>query len=897
MVTLSPSSIDANVATDVTVTVMEADGVTPKPGIDVWADGLGYASAVVTTDAAGEAIVNVLYPYGPSIEMVGQDPGETYELFRESLGVNALSLTAPDLTVTTAVGLADTFALNLPGTIVATVSEPGHTLWAIHSGGTEESTGALSLEVIPLSLVSVQAVIAVSGYDTHEELFPVVEALGMLTGTVASAGSPISGAVVECFDAGWNAVFTATSAVDGSWSAPDSLVVADYTLSTDVFGYLHYEASVFVNAGSTVHDMDLTPAPSGVLTGTITETGTGTPLAAAVKVYRSDDMSLFTQTLSDSVTGSFTTAALPYFDYVVTVKAWQHIPVTLPITISDPVVTKGFVLDPTIGELLVIDDSAKGRSFAEAKLDEKTGGVIESGFMQGATRAAADLVADLETIGYTVTTETMASTDPASWGLYDLLITSSGDNTTTLSDAAFRTALTAYAASGGHLLVEGGEVGYDYYGDASFCEPVLHMTGWNHDESGSVTVADASHYVMSVPNVITGPVTMTYANYGDQDALVPTADAVMVGSWSDYPTDASVIAYDSNPAPEGGQFVFFAFNYSAMDAASRALLLENAVTWLLTPELGSSSVSGTVSLAGQSDASGVTVTATPGGGSTTTGVDGSYTLSGLYAGAYRVVATKTGWSTEGTDVTLVDGMHMTGVDFVLTSTVTADFCDSPGLPIPDSPSPGISSPLVVGDTGSVSGVEVFVDITHTWIGDLIVTLVSPKGTSVTLHNRSGSSADDIVGWYPSVLTPDESLDALLGEDISGSWSLDISDNAGADTGTLNQWCLRLTYGSGATDAVVGRPAVTQLLGSFPNPFTSATHIAFELAGETRVHIDIHDVTGRRVATVVDELLPPGQHQPAWDGRDSQGLRTASGVYFYRFRAGEVAETKKVVLTR
>ncbi|MDP7032697.1 MAG: FlgD immunoglobulin-like domain containing protein, partial [Gemmatimonadota bacterium] len=151
--------------------------------------------------------------------------------------------------------------------------------------------------------------------------------------------------------------------------------------------------------------------------------------------------------------------------------------------------------------------------------------------------------------------------------------------------------------------------------------------------------------------------------------------------------------------------------------------------------------------------------------------------------------------------------------------------------------------------------------------------------------------------YPSVLTPDESLDALLGEDISGSWSLDISDNAGADTGTLNQWCLRLTYGSGATDAVVGRPAVTQLLGSFPNPFTSATHIAFELAGETRVHIDIHDVTGRRVATVVDELLPPGQHQPAWDGRDSQGLRTASGVYFYRFRAGEVAETKKVVLTR
>ncbi len=68
----------------------------------------------------------------------------------------------------------------------------------------------------------------------------------------------------------------------------------------DHFGYLHYEDPFFLNYGANVQDVSLTGAPSGVLSGTLTEAGTGLPLGGTVKVYRTDDGSLYAETASDS---------------------------------------------------------------------------------------------------------------------------------------------------------------------------------------------------------------------------------------------------------------------------------------------------------------------------------------------------------------------------------------------------------------------------------------------------------------------------------------------------------------------------------------------------------------------------------------------------------------------
>ncbi|GAJ12004.1 unnamed protein product, partial [marine sediment metagenome] len=60
---------------------------------------------------------------------------------------------------------------------------------------------------------------------------------------------------------------------------------------------------------------------------------------------------------------------------------------------------------------------------------------------------------------------------------------------------------------------------------------------------------------------------------------------------------------------------------------------------------------------------------------------------------------------------------------------------------------------------------------------------------------------------------------------------------------------------------------------------------------------IYNVLGEVVRTLVDELMAPGVHHEVWDGRDDHGNRVASGIYFYRLRAGDLVQTKKMVLMK
>ena len=114
--------------------------------------------------------------------------------------------------------------------------------------------------------------------------------------------------------------------------------------------------------------------------------------------------------------------------------------------------------------------------------------------------------------------------------------------------------------------------------------------------------------------------------------------------------------------------------------------------------------------------------------------------------------------------------------------------------IPDNNAEGITSSIEVADDLQVFGVTTNVDITHTWIGDLRVTLTSPQGTEVVLHDGEGGGADDLVASFPTA--------SFNGEMAQGTWTLNVSDNAGADTGTLNNWGMTI---SGVGEAAPAAP--------------------------------------------------------------------------------------------
>lgn len=105
----------------------------------------------------------------------------------------------------------------------------------------------------------------------------------------------------------------------------------------------------------------------------------------------------------------------------------------------------------------------------------------------------------------------------------------------------------------------------------------------------------------------------------------------------------------------------------------------------------------------------------------------------------------------------------------------------------------VSFTLAVSETGPVTAMSVSVDLKHTYIGDLVITLQPPASTGVSgilLHNRAGGSADDLKRTYDASTTP--KLGQLAGKDCSGTWTLQIRDAAAQDAGTLVSFGLTLS---------------------------------------------------------------------------------------------------------
>jgi subtilisin-like proprotein convertase family protein len=262
-----------------------------------------------------------------------------------------------------------------------------------------------------------------------------------------------------------------------------------------------------------------------------------------------------------------------------------------------------------------------------------------------------------------------------------------------------------------------------------------------------------------------------------------------------------------------------------------------------------------------------------------------------------VTARKEGWSVERVEVSVNEGENKGAVDFLLLPVRQAEACRAPAVPVPDGDAEGIHDELRLDAEGKLSAVAVQLDLRHTFVGDLVVELTSPAGTTVKLHERAGGSADDLVGWYPDEREPVTSLETFLGEEAGGRWTLIVRDVASVDTGILEGWCLRVLYAEPVSDPPDGPPRLLALGAVWPNPFNPSTHVDFDLPRPARVELAVFDLGGRRVATLASELLPAGRHQRTWEGRDGQGRPVASGLYVLRLRAEGRTLTRKALLLK
>ena len=94
----------------------------------------------------------------------------------------------------------------------------------------------------------------------------------------------------------------------------------------------------------------------------------------------------------------------------------------------------------------------------------------------------------------------------------------------------------------------------------------------------------------------------------------------------------------------------------------------------------------------------------------------------------------------------------------------------------------------------------------------------------------------------------------------------------------------------------GAPKRLQLLQNYPNPFNSSTIITYTIPAAGRATLDVYNVLGQRIRTLIDEHKEPGEHAIEWHGRNDHGEGMAAGVYIYRLRSGQLEAAGRMVMT-
>jgi len=85
--------------------------------------------------------------------------------------------------------------------------------------------------------------------------------------------------------------------------------------------------------------------------------------------------------------------------------------------------------------------------------------------------------------------------------------------------------------------------------------------------------------------------------------------------------------------------------------------------------------------------------------------------------------------------------------------------------------------------------------------------------------------------------------------------------------------------------------------NYPNPFNPSTTVSFSLPQKEQVRLEVYDILGNLVKTMVNQEMGAGTYQVVWNGIDQNGARVASGVYLYKLQAGTFSTVKKMLMVK
>jgi len=263
-------------------------------------------------------------------------------------------------------------------------------------------------------------------------------------------------------------------------------------------------------------------------------------------------------------------------------------------------------------------------------------------------------------------------------------------------------------------------------------------------------------------------------------------------------------------------------------------------------------------------------------------------------GATPVVGLDLALSAPGT---IGAGLHLS-VPGEGSSAIPATF--SPGLTIPDGDPGGVQAPLNVTRTGTIDDLDVRITaIDHTWVGDLILKLRGPDGTTVTLMDQAGASGHDLRDTifddqaetsiqdvtaadapFSGRYRPDEPLSAFAGKPLAGTWTLQATDATKPDEGTIQSFALLVPECDIAPNAalsatpssVAAGDAVTLDAGASFDRDDAIAQYGWDLDGDGTV-----DRTTGTTPSTTATFATAGLHHPAVVVTDTRGESTRRSV--------------------
>ena len=157
-------------------------------------------------------------------------------------------------------------------------------------------------------------------------------------------------------------------------------------------------------------------------------------------------------------------------------------------------------------------------------------------------------------------------------------------------------------------------------------------------------------------------------------------------------------------------------------------------------------------------------------------------------------------------------------------------------------------------------------------------------------------SEDAITVVDEDLYPDTAFEYGL-EDLIPGQSYEVGIEAVYIVGKSPIETYQFTYHGSANEGESEAPAVSNLLGNYPNPFNPETTIEFSVGQKNKVELDVYNIRGQKVRTLFNEVMDSGQHKIVWDGRDDQGESVSSGIYFCKMSTGSYTSVRKMILMK